>query len=132
MTSLSIRIPLLAFSLIFALSACASGSSGESSTRTDPNVLTSEEMAVVPGSNLLEVVDRLRPRWLQTRGQGEVIVYMNRSYLGGVQELRQYEPANVTRLQYYDGPRAAALLTGYPSTMQIAGAIVMETSPGGE
>lgn len=119
--------------LFVGLVAAGCASSGESSG-SDRNMITSEEMAEISG-NLYEVVDRLRPLWLQTRGAvstsgatAQVLVYMNRSYVGGVEELRSFNPANVVRLRYLTGSRAAATLTGYPSTISVAGAIILETS----
>jgi hypothetical protein len=89
----------------------------------------------VPGSNLYEVIDRLRPRWLQMRhtmsmgaGTAQIVVFMNNQYLGGPEQLRQFQPRDVLEVEYMDGPKAAATLRGYDSTLHVVGAIVMKTA----
>ncbi|MCA9737295.1 MAG: hypothetical protein R3E98_04320 [Gemmatimonadota bacterium] len=46
--------------------ACASGGGGGSSR--NPNVIRPEELAEIPNGSAFEAVQRLRPRWLRTRG----------------------------------------------------------------
>lgn len=129
----SLRTLTICLALLATLSACAS--SGTGGPRSNPNILTAEELRGAPGTNLLDAIDQLRPRWLLARGpitmsgaSGQVIVYLNNSYLGGTDELRAYTVDNVTRIRYIEGQRAAAVLSGYPSTIYVAGAIVMETA----
>lgn len=123
--------------LVVALLAGCASSSGEGTQRTTTSEISRDEMAELSGYNLYEVVDRLRPRWLHSRavmglgGPGQILVYMNRSYLGGPESLRELGISGVHRIRYLDGPRAAATLSGYPSDVHVAGAIVVETSPNG-
>lgn len=126
-----IRSSLLLLVCLLALTSCASsgGAAGQNAA-----VLTREEMSAAPGSNLYDVVNRLRPRWLQTRGPmtletaPQILVYLNRSYLGGPDQLREFIPSDVNRVHYMDGSRASATLSGYPSEVPVAGAIIVETS----
>lgn len=132
----SFRMVFLPLLFVIAPTACAS--SGEGGTRSSATVLTQEEMLAAPASNLYEVVDRLRPRWLQSRavmglsGPPQILVYLNRTYLGGPEMLRDFEAGEVYRLRYMDGPQASAQLSGYPSSIHVGGAIVIETSGPGQ
>jgi hypothetical protein len=129
-------ITRFAFLLVLAVplfTACAAG--GERVAGTSSPVLTQEDMAPLVGSNLYEVIDRMRPRWLQVRhsmsmgaGTGQIVVFMNNSYLGGPDQLRQFSPRDVTEVRYLDGPQAAATLRGYDNTLHVVGAIVMVTA----
>jgi hypothetical protein len=130
-----VRALPLAILLAGTMAACSS--TGERSTR-NPNVITREEILDANLSNLYEAVERLRPRWLQVRnvsslstGPGQIIVYMNTTYLGGPDVLREFNRGDVAEVRYLDGPRAQATLQGYPSNTHIAGAIVIVTSTGG-
>ena len=67
MTRLSL---VAAFALVSGLGACSSSSGGSSGPRRDPNLITAEEMAEYTTLTAVDVVRRLRPRWLQGRGAG--------------------------------------------------------------
>lgn len=116
-----------------ALAACASSGGESESAAPDRNVLTREEMSEIRVANLYEAVERLRPRWLQIRaprsmiGQTEIVVFMNRSLLGGPDILRQFNPSNVARLRYMDGPTASAQFAGL-GARAIEGAIIIEVT----
>jgi hypothetical protein len=61
-------------------------------------------------------------------GTGQIVVFMNNSYLGGPDQLRQFSPRDVVEVRYLDGPQAAATLRGYDNTLHVVGAIVMVTA----
>ncbi len=61
---------LAAFALVTGLAGCASGGGGGGGTRRDPNLLTAEELAEYTTLSAVDVVRRLRPRWLRGRGSG--------------------------------------------------------------
>lgn len=115
-----------------AVVACAS--TGAPTGGGSMNLLTYEEMVDAPASNVYEIVDRLRPRWLQVRGpvsldgQSRILVYLNQSYLGGPEVLREFDVDQVQQIRYLDGPRASGSLSGFPTDAPVAGAIIMETS----
>lgn len=133
------KVAVIRFAILLALalplvSACASGGGERVGSSSSP-VLTQEDMASVQGNNLYEVVDRLRPRWLQMRhtmsmgtGTPQIVVFMNNSYLGGPDQLRQFQPRDVLEVRYMDGPQASAQLRGYDSTLHVIGAIIMVTA----
>lgn len=131
MVERAILSSLLMLVCLTALTSCASSTGAVDQSA---NVMTREEMSAAPGSNLFDVVNRLRPRWLQTRGpmaldtEPQVLVYLNRSYLGGPSELREFTASDIDRVRYMDGSRASATLSGYPSEVPVAGAIIIETT----
>ncbi|MDE2805213.1 MAG: TonB-dependent receptor plug domain-containing protein [Gemmatimonadota bacterium] len=60
---------IIAFGLATALAACSS-TGGPSGPRRDPNLITAEELSEYATLSALDVIRRLRPRWLTGRGQG--------------------------------------------------------------
>lgn len=120
------------------MTGCASTSEG-GRTRSDPDELTRDEIMSVGARNLYEVVQRLRPRWLNAeRRAGErsfgletnVVVYQGQTRLGTVEVLGQWSPSAVYHLQWLDGARASATLPGLGS-QHVAGAIIIQTHPEG-
>ena len=94
--------------------ACASGPRASSGTRRGNDVITSEELAKVQFSNLYDVVQALRFRWLQTRGPdsinmqpGQVQVRLDDTQIGGVESLRGIAPTGVVTIQWVDPTTAA-------------------------
>ncbi len=124
---------LLGLLSVISLGGCATFGGQEQSARTD--LLTREEILSVEGvSNLYDVVQRLRPRWLimraPVRGFGmttEIVVYENQAYLGNVDMLRQLRPSMAYEMRWLDGIRAADLLPGLGAEQLPAGAIVVTT-----
>jgi hypothetical protein len=134
---------ILAFALL-ALSgtaACApaateggaGGTAAPSSSRSD--VISREELEANASLNMYDLIQRLRPRWLNTRGtrttagtQLELVVYQNLVQLGNVENLRQLRPTMAQRVRFLDAQTASASLPGLGSR-QVAGAIVIETAP---
>ena len=116
-------IPLL---MLFA--GCASLESGEGSDR---NRISEEELQEADASNLFELVDRERPRWLQVRtdrslagGSTQVLVYEGNTRLGGVEVLEGFHPSEVDALEYIDGSTASAMLPGLGDE-HVAGVIML-------
>ena len=128
------RRSLLRAALLLATADLACASAGTSpSAGTDRNVLTQEEIATIRVATAYDAVERLRPRWLQIRAprsiteQTEIVVFMNRSYLGGPEVLRQFAAANIVQLRYLDGVTASATLSGLGGKA-VEGAIIIEVS----
>jgi len=125
-----LRVSLMA-SLLAA--GCASTRGGE---RSRSDLLTREEIMGVQGAtNLYDVVQRLRPRWLRPRAQERsfsmetgIVVYQDQAYLGNESALRQFGPSAAYQLRYLDGPTASATLTGLPAQF-VAAAIIISTRP---
>lgn len=124
----------MGLALVILLSACATATSG--GNRGQQNELTREQIGSVDVATLYEVVQRLRPRWLEVRstdsfgnagGASTVIVVQSQSVLGGVDVLRQLSPDAAYSLWYLDGASASA---AYPvGGRNVEAAIVIETAP---
>jgi hypothetical protein len=118
----------LALAAVLLLGGCAS--SGEGAPRGQYDVITAEEIEAANVSNLYELVERLRPRWLDVRARQSfsvntaIVVYQGQSLLGGVDMLRQLGKDAAVRLRYLDGPTASATLPGL-GTRQVEAAIVL-------
>ncbi len=81
--------------------------------------------------NVYEAIEQLRPLWLQGRGSRSVrlgtgiLVYQNRSRLGGLEALRDIPLNAVASVRYLDSA-AAGQLPGAGS-QHVEGAIVVYT-----
>lgn len=129
MTNRYFRIPLL-LALGLFLAGCASTKTG-SGTRSDR--LTREEIMDAGATNLYDVVNRLRPRWLNVRStrsfsmETEIVVFQDQMLLGGPEELRELHPEDAFEIEYMDGTRAVAALPGLMSGRHIEGAIIVKS-----
>jgi hypothetical protein len=119
----------------FLLIGCASAAEeGGERSRRDSNLITAAEIASANASNLYDVVDRLRPRWLQNRAArtfdmqaGEIVVYQDQTYLGPPDVLRQMNLDAAYAMRYLDAATAAGTLPGIGGR-RIEAAIVIYTS----
>lgn len=132
-TILALALVVLSGAAACAPAATEGGPSAASSSRSD--VITREELEANASLNMYDLVQRLRPRWLNTRGtrstsgtQLELVVYQNLVPLGNVENLRQLRPTMAQRVRFLDAQTASASLPGLGSR-QVAGAIVIETAP---
>ena len=101
-----------------ALAACASGG-GTSTARQNPSVISTEEIAASSASNAYEVIQRLRPNFLRTRGavhgtpgaanaveMVDLVVYLNENRLGGSDQLRQVSTTDIREIRYFNSSEA--------------------------
>ncbi len=118
-----------AFALLTVLAACASGTGGGGGPRRNPNIITLEELADHTTLSALDVVRRLRPRWLQGRGAGtggtnlpQLIV--DGARMGNAQEgLRTLPVSDIQELRYLNASDATMRFgTNFP------GGAIMVTS----
>jgi hypothetical protein len=113
---------------------CASTKAG-SGSKTDPNVITREQIIAANANNLHDVVMRLRPQWLRTPAptsinmNNEIVVFQDQMQLGGPDALRQLSPELAYELRWMDGVRASAALPGLMSGRHIEGVIIVSTKP---
>jgi hypothetical protein len=110
--------------------ACGTTPNG---ARSDHNHLTADEIRAVDVSNLYEVVQRLRPRWLEVRaprGGFEtatmIVVFLDRTLQGGPDELRRMGTEMAASIEYMPGARAQAQLSGIAGR-HVEGAIIVHT-----
>jgi hypothetical protein len=118
--------------LMMVLSACAGGGEGPR-TESHPERLTREEIVSAGVTNLYDVVQRLRPRWLEVRAPRTivgmdtgVVVLVDRTYVGDQEELKRMGVEMAASMQYMPGSRAAAEFA-LPRDRHIEGVIIVRT-----
>ena len=103
---------------LFALAAavgCASGGPA-AGAGTDRNVITETELQSVPASNLYELIEKVRPNFLRSRGAASInlpggeyaVVYMDGHSYGDLASLRSIIPNQVSQVRYFDASTAAS------------------------
>jgi len=104
---------------LFALAAavgCASGGAGTAAPGTDRNVITETELRSVPASNLYELIEKVRPNFLRSRGASSInlrggeypVVFLDGRSYGEIESLRSIVPNQVSMVRYYDASTAAS------------------------
>ena len=110
--SKSIRV-LLAAAAPLALWSCATGTGGPS---RDRDVISAAEIESTAGlRSAYEVVERLRPLWLRSRGDRsthlttEIVAYQDNTMLGDVESLREVPIELVDQIRSLDSSEAMRL-----------------------
>lgn len=99
-----------------AVLACASSGSRGTAVRPDRNLITEEEIAASTESNALEVVTKLRPMFLKTRGRSTInaggseyaSVFLDGQYFGELGSLRNIVAYQIHEIRYLSGPDAVS------------------------
>ena len=102
---------------MIVLTACASSGSGSSAAKQNANVISADEIAESSASNAYEVIQRLRPNFLRTRGavhgtpgaasaMVDLVVYLNENRLGGTDQLRQIATGDIREIRYFNSSEA--------------------------
>lgn len=132
---------VLAAGLLVAMGGCSAGAGGG---ERDSRALTAEEIQASDANNLYEVIQRERPRWLQSRGSRsmgaglddddtadiptEIHVWLNDSHQGEAEQiLSSFPPDGVERIEYLSASEADAL-GGSPQGVHLDAAIMLYTS----
>lgn len=116
----SFRVALnraLPASLLVVFAACAQVSPGEArpvpEQRAKSTVITQEEIRTAGAANAYDLVQSLRPMWLNMRGSiahtptaGDIIVYLGVAKLGGLAALREVSASSIVSAEYLDAPKA--------------------------
>lgn len=101
---------------LLALTACASTGTSNSSTAQGGrrDVLTLEQIEATNRQNAYDVVETLRSNWLRPRGQtslmsqsAQVLVYVDDTRVGGVDQLRSIPAMVINSIRWYDGIAAS-------------------------
>lgn len=129
----------VATTLVASLAAwgCAAGAArpdGASST-AGSRVIAQEELATLSVSTARDVLERLRPLWLQSAGAGsrsarlttEVVVVTNGQYFGNLDSLRQIPASAIREIRYMSGSEAANAYPSLASGRHIESAIIIAT-----
>ena len=126
------RAALVTLLAVASLWGCAST---KATTAQNSDVLTREDIMGTGATNLFDVVNRLRPRWLQVHTvssfnlSDEIVVFQNDMNLGGPDALKQIPPELAYEIRWMDGVRASSILPGLMSGRHIQGAIIISTRP---
>ncbi|HEX6041036.1 hypothetical protein [Longimicrobium sp.] len=98
--------------LMMIVAACGPARGEGIAPRGDARLISAEEIAQTPATSVYEIVQRLRPAWLQQRAAqgayGYPTVYMGSQALGGVERLREMNSANVAEIRYLDPVQATS------------------------
>lgn len=124
---------LLLLPLLLVTPGCGMNRIDPGTVRGPSDLITFEEMRSRGSySNLMELVQELRPRWVRSQGpdtfigqQGEVQVHMDGNHLGGVRVLSRLAAVGVTSIRWLS-PIDAAARYGLNHSH---GAIVISTAP---
>ena len=101
---------MLATALPIVMIACSSGP--RTRTTRQQRLITTAEIDAIRYSSAFEVVQALRPQWLQTRGRTSfnqresVKVYLDDSLLGEPESLRQITARSISSIRFMDGNEA--------------------------
>lgn len=86
--------------------ACSTSSAARPSARGTSDVITETEAAGAQVSDAYQLVQRLRPQFLRTRGEQSImlatpiIVYVDGNRFGGVEMLRQISALDVKEIRW--------------------------------
>jgi hypothetical protein len=86
---------------------------GSTSSQGSQSVISAAELKDAPYSNLLDLIQALRPRWLQGSflsggGRATPEVFMDNQELGGLDALRDVPLTAAAEVRYYEPSEAAA------------------------
>jgi|GEM_PF-560626 len=120
-----ILVPALALAAACAPAATGSDPAGgadpaaaprSENRRVDLNVISQQEIAGSQVGNAFDLVRARRPRWLSAGSAspagGSVIVYVNKTRMGGPETLRSMAVSGVGSMRYYD-PTSANIEFGH-------------------
>jgi hypothetical protein len=107
--------PFFVLALAAAL-ACASSGTAGTGVRRDPNLITEQEIATSAESNVFDVVSRLRPMFLKTRGRSTInsggseyaSVFLDGQYHGELTSMRNLVASQIHEIRYLSGPDAVS------------------------
>ena len=100
-------ITVLSASVLVNGAACSR--SADVVPKVDPSVITQEQIAENHFTTAYQAVESLRSNWLQAKGPdsftkpSQVRVYMDNSFVGGVETLREITTRTVAYIKHYDG-----------------------------
>ncbi len=97
---------------------------------SDPDLITREEVMGAGMTNLYEVVERLRPRWLNTIGT--TLVYLDDVSMGGLDALREMPPTTAYDLQWLAPLQARQRIPSIGLEDDLGGVIFVRTRPDGD
>lgn len=122
---------LTAFAFLLILVGCAGSGGGREKVREPQDWISREDVQETGLEDLYVIVRQLRPRWFS--GQN-ILVFQNRSPMGGLDALRTMDPRGVHGVEWLSPFEAVEELpaVGYRGADGLDGVIVVWTRPPGE
>ncbi len=112
-----VRVGLAAFAVL-AAAACASAGqhAGQTESRSNEDVISSEELANAPQSDMFSYIQSHRPRWFERRSgltfnqaqYVEVEIFLDNSPMGTPEVLHNFPIRGAMEVRYYDPDEAEA------------------------
>lgn len=105
------KVVLLAFALALGATGCASGGGGGSArpAGATSNRIVLEEIQALGQVSGLQAIERLRPRWLQSRagiGGDPPVLYVDGARRGSLGDLSSLRAADIEQMEYMSGSDA--------------------------
>ena len=99
-----------------AVIGCASSGASGARTHREPNLITEQEIESSGETNALDVVTKLRPMFLKTRGRSTVnaggseyaSVFVDGQFFGELGSLRNINVSQIHEIRYLSGPDAVS------------------------
>ena len=118
---------LYAVAIAVSTSCATAGGGSAPAAHHDFNLITEDEIAATPSSNAYEVVAKLRPNFLKTRGRTTInavandraVVFLDGQYYGNLNTLRNLLATQIREIRYIGGTDA---VTQYG--MQYGGGVI--------
>lgn len=92
--------------LLVALAACGPPAGAGPMPRSNARLITQEEIQQATASNLHDLIQQLRPGWIQQRASGPEYgyptVYVGSQAYGGIERLREITLSNVAEVRFLD------------------------------
>ncbi|MGD2120749.1 MAG: hypothetical protein PVJ76_03350 [Gemmatimonadota bacterium] len=108
---MSARTTILGGLILLLTVAC--GTAGAGGSGLNANLITRAQIDEEGPANAYEIVQALRPTWLEKRGvtsfydEGDIRVYLDGSSLGGIDALRGIHSDNIESIEFLDERRAS-------------------------
>jgi hypothetical protein len=108
-------VKLLSVLVLAAAIGCSTATAGSGARGRESNVITEQEIATSHLQTAHDVIARLRPIYLRSRGRTTVnagaidyaSVFMDGQYFGDISALRTIQAASIREIRYLNGPDAA-------------------------
>ncbi|HEX2778342.1 MAG TPA: hypothetical protein VHM30_02515 [Gemmatimonadaceae bacterium] len=131
MNTRSLRGALIVVALGLAACTPAKRTTQPGQAPRDHNLITADEIAKISVTNAYDVVKRLRPQFLTSRGPTSItdrrpttpVVYLDGVRYGDVSALMGIDAARIATIRFLSGPEAQARF----GTDNVAGAILVTT-----
>ena len=97
-----VRRSALVIAAVVSLAACNQPKTGKTAPH-NRNLITADEIATISVTDAFEVVERLRPTFLSTRGTlSPPVAFLDGLLLGELPSLHNIQPASIASIQYLD------------------------------